>query len=65
MPQASEELRVKFPGWDEEAHAVLEANFTEKAGIFRPKIKGYKPTPREDEALDYMFHEWNYGYEPE
>jgi hypothetical protein len=64
MPQASDELRAKFPGWDEEALAVLEVNFTEKAGIFRPKVKGYEPTLREDDALDYMFHEWDYGYEP-
>lgn len=64
MPQASEELRAKFPGYDVEAHAVLENNFTEKAGVFRRKDANYIPTEREEEALDYMFHEWDYCYHP-
>lgn len=65
MPQATEELRAKFPGDDQEAFAVLEANFnTSRGGMITPKVLGYKPTEREDEALDYLFHEWDYGYSP-
>ena len=64
MPQAPQWLRDKFPGDDQEALAILDANFTEKAGIFRRKDPTYIPTEREDEALNYMFQEWEYGYEP-
>jgi hypothetical protein len=64
MPQASEALRAKFPGDDAEALEVLVANFTEDRGVFRPKIKGYQPTQREAEALDYLWLEWDYAYEP-
>lgn len=66
MPQASDELRAKFPGHDEEAFKVLEENFVvRRDGMIVPKVKGYKPTPREDDAIDYLFHEWDYGYDPD
>lgn len=65
MPQASEALRAKFPGHDEEAWNVLKENFSEKAGMIFPTVVGYTPTEREDEALDYLFYEWDYGYSPE
>lgn len=63
MPSAPQWLRDKFPGDDQEALAVLEDNFTEKAGVFRRKDSNYSPTERENDALDYMFYEWDYGYE--
>lgn len=65
-PQATPELCAKFPGDDAEALAVLEANFhTRLRGfIIRPKVSGYKPTEREDDAIDYLFHEWDWGYSP-
>ena len=65
MPQATDELRAKFPGWDSEALAVLDANFTvSSGGVIRPKALGYQPTEREDDAIDYLFQEWDYGYSP-
>jgi hypothetical protein len=64
MPQASDELRAKFPGWDDEALAVLEENFTENRGVIRPKTAGYVPTDREKDAIDYLFQEWDYEYQP-
>lgn len=63
MPQASQELRDKFPDGDAEAHDVLEQNFVERAGVYRRKNNTYTPTRREEEALDYLFHEWDYCYE--
>lgn len=63
MPQASEELRAKFPGDDAEAWDVLKENFNDTAGVIYPKVEGYKPTEREDDALDYMFYEWDYGFD--
>lgn len=65
MPQASPELRAKFPGSDAEAMAVLEKNFMQSKGIFRKKEPNYQPTQREWDAIDYMFQEWDYGYDAE
>jgi hypothetical protein len=62
MPQATDELRAEFPGWDVEALAVLETNFTEEKGVFRKKDPSYQPTKREWDAIDYMFQEWDYMY---
>ncbi len=66
MPQASEELRAKFPGSDQEAHGVLVENFIlSKGWIIRPKVAVYKMTEREGDAIDYLCDEWDYGYSPE
>lgn len=66
MPQASEELRAKFPGDDQEAFGVIDANFsTSRGGIIFPKQKGYKMTEREGDAIDYLCDEWDYSYFPE
>jgi hypothetical protein len=66
MPQASEELRAKFPEGEGQAMKVLEANFIlHKGFVYRPKVRDYKPTPREDDAIDYLFHEWDFAYEPQ
>jgi len=66
MPSATEELRAKFPGDDREAIDILTANFViGRGGNIYPVVKGYKPTLREEEALDYLFHEWDYTYTPE
>lgn len=62
MPQATPELAAKFPGDDQEALEVLEANFIERAGVFCKKDPKYQPTEREWDAIDYLFHEWDYGY---
>jgi hypothetical protein len=65
MPQASDELRAKFPGHDQEAFDVIDANFfTSRGGIIHPKKKGYAMTVREGEAIDYLCDEWDYGFTP-
>lgn len=66
MPQASDELRAMFPGQDQEAFEVIDPNFVvSKGGVIYPKVSGYQPTEREDYALDYLFDEWDYCYDPE
>ena len=63
MPQASEELRAKFPGDDQEAFAVLDANFfISRGGIIYAREYGYKMTEREGDAIDYLCDEWDYAY---
>ena len=65
MPQASDELRAKFPGDDQEAFAVIKANFTiSRGGVIYPKQIGYTMTEREGEAIDYLCDEWDYAYSP-
>lgn len=67
MPQATDELRAKFPGWDQEAQEVLGTNFTlhyPSVGIIRKRDPKYKPTEREWDAVDYLIQEWDYAYEP-
>jgi hypothetical protein len=62
MPQATDELRSKFPGWDWEALDVLKENFTDTKGVLRKKDPAYQPTAREWDAIDYLFQEWDYMY---
>jgi hypothetical protein len=62
MPQASAELREKFPGYDQEAIAVISENFNDKAGMITPKSEDYKMTERESEAINYLCDEWDYSY---
>lgn len=66
MPQATSELRRKFPGSDSEALSVIAKNFVVvRNGHIHPKEVGYKPTQREHEAIDYLFQEWDYTYSPD
>jgi hypothetical protein len=66
MPQASNDLRAKFPGSDTEALGAIEANFAiSKGGWITPRA-GYSwkaSTQRERDAIDYLFHEWDYAYD--
>lgn len=63
MPQASKRLRNEFPGGDSEALEVLEANFiVDRTGLIHRKDVNYMPTGREWDAVDYLFHEWDYAY---
>ena len=65
MPSATEDLRNKFPGDDREALEVIDENFiVDSSGRIRPKIADYEPTLRENDALDYLFYEWDYEYSP-
>lgn len=63
MPQASQDLRDKFPGHDVEAWEALKPNFVDKAGVLSKKDKAYRPTASEWEAVDYLCDEWDYFYE--
>lgn len=65
MPQASPKLRAKFPGGDREAWAVLIPNFGHRLFVIYPKVSTHKITKREGDAIDYLFHEWDYMYDPE
>lgn len=63
MPQATDELRDKFPDYDGEALEVIKEHFTvDRTGIIRKKDPNYDPTEREWDAIDYLFQEWDYGY---
>lgn len=65
MPQASRELRDKFPGHDAEAIDVLKQNFEwgpPRLWEIRRKDKNYSPTPREFDAIDYLCDEWDWGW---
>ena len=66
MPQASDELRAKFPGSDTEAICAIGANFSfSKNGWITPRA-GYsweKATERERDAVNYLCHEWDYAYD--
>jgi hypothetical protein len=48
---------------EQQAYRTLDANFVEKAGVYRRKDPNYTPTEVEYKAIDYLFHEWDYGYE--
>jgi hypothetical protein len=63
MPSASEELRAKFPGSDQEAIGVLRKHFVAQKFVWRKIDPKYKPTQREWDAINYLFHEWDWGYE--
>lgn len=64
MPQASDELRAKFPGWDREASAVLaEAGYSPntETWIFTLPRHGHVITARELDALSFLCDEFDYG----
>ncbi|RQP57999.1 hypothetical protein DF159_20870 [Burkholderia ubonensis] len=63
MPQASDELRDRWPD-DSAAFAQLRGNFRQtRGGIIRP-MPGYTPTDDDFSAIAYLIHEWDYGYDP-
>ncbi len=63
MPQASEELRAKFPGGDVEAEQVLENGgfVLTRDWCWTPPAGRTTITVREGEAIDYLGDEWDYG----
>lgn len=62
MPQASDKLRAKFPGIDAQAIKELEeAGYKLTREFTWVKPTSHKITDRENDALDYLFHEWDYG----
>lgn len=62
MPQATDELRAKFPDDDAEALEVIRENFNDDKGWITLKDPNYKPTEREWDAVDYLIQEWDYAY---
>lgn len=64
MPSAPLDLQNKFPGMDQEALEVIDANYSVGKGfVIRPKVAGYKPTERENDALNYLWLEWDFAFE--
>lgn len=62
MPAGPPELQEEF-GTDSAALKVIEENYTFGKGfIISPKVEGYKPTPLENRALDYLWLEWDWGF---
>lgn len=62
MPQAPEHLRASWN--DFSAWLQLRPNFVERSGVILKK-PGYKPTEDDFSAIDYLFLEWDYGYDPD
>lgn len=63
MPQARADLSEMFPNGDEQAFRILGDRFVDTAGMIRPVVKGYEPTPQEFVALEYLCDEWDYSYD--
>lgn len=64
MPSAPPDLQDKFPGYDKEALNVIAKNYTvDKGFVIRPKTAGYEPTERENDALNYLWLEWDFAFE--
>lgn len=64
MPCGPPELAAKFPNGDSEALQVIAVNYDVGRGfVIRPKVAEYKPTERENDALNYLWSEWDYAFE--
>lgn len=63
MPQSNERLRKKFSS-DSDAMEVLKGKFSMKHFYLYPTDPDYKPNQDEDDAIDYLCCEWDYGYSP-
>jgi len=65
MPQASEALRARFPGHDQEALGVIDKNYVVSKGfVIRPRVSSYEPTKDEGIAIHYLYAEWDFAYSP-
>jgi hypothetical protein len=63
MPQASDELSARWTS-DSALELIQRDNYFQiQAGIIRP-VKPHVPTAKELDAIDYLFHEWDFGYDP-
>lgn len=72
MPQASDELRAKFPGSCDEARDVLGLDNKPSLAARWLDINGYiyathrssldTMTEREGDAIDYLCDEWDYCF---
>lgn len=62
MPQAPDYLRKQFADDGEALDAIRVGYYVDKGFIIRPRYKGYEPSERENNALDYLWLEWDYGF---
>ncbi len=63
MPQGPAHLHAKW-GDCRNALGFLGGRFKCVDGLIRP-LSGTIPTAEELEAIDYLFLEWDFGYDPE
>lgn len=63
MPQGPPELHARFGDDSNAIQLLLSHNFTiDQQFIIRPP-EGYIPTDEDNDAIDYLVLEWDYGYE--
>lgn len=63
MPSGPPELQREF-GDDATALEFIDKNYEVGKGfVIRPRVAGYKATAKENRALDYLWLEWDYGFE--
>ena len=63
MPSTTPERRARWPGWDAEAIAFLEAagyRCTDQWTWQLPR-RGHEPTERELDAIIYLIEEFDWG----
>lgn len=62
MPQATDELRAKFPGWEPEASDHLYSRGFKMTPDFSWIMpEGHEMSERDWDAIDYLFFEWDFG----
>ncbi len=62
MPQATDELRAEWPGWDGEAIAyLLERGWISSKWCWRQPRHPHVVSLREYSAIDYLIQEWDFG----
>ena len=63
MPQAPDDLRAKWTCESALAHLKKDGRFLEDGGILRPAM-GVTLTQDDKDAIDYLWLEWDFGYDP-
>lgn len=63
MPQGPPELQEEFGNDWKALQTVSENYIVGKGFVIQPKVKGYKATPLEHRALEYLWLEWDYAFE--
>lgn len=68
MPQASDELRAEWdgPDCDKATQFLIDAGYVlTPKWTWKHKDPQHTPTVKEISAVNFMFHEWDYGgFEP-
>ena len=69
MPQALDEQRELMTKWFGDFDLagplvfLMSHGFTEHAGIIRPPVPSHRLSGDEAECLDFLFAEWDFGFE--